>query len=66
MLLQKVTATVNWCDVNVPCLGLGFGLSPAEGINTQRKEYSFFQSESESLNVITRGCLYVAGALYSP
>lgn len=62
----KVTTTVNLCNVNLPCHSLVFGPSPAEGINAKRKGYSYFQSVSEGLNVITRGCLYVVGALYTP
>lgn len=49
----KVRTTVDSCYVNLPCHSLGFGLPPAESINTMRNGYSHFQSVSEGLNVIT-------------
>lgn len=64
-IAAKVKTTVNSCNVNLPCHCLGFGLSAAEGINSKGKGYSHFQSVSEVLNVITRCCLYVVGALYT-
>lgn len=64
-IAERVKTTVNSCNVNLACHSLGFGLSPAEGINTEKKGYSHFQSVSEVLNVITRWCLYVVGVLYT-
>lgn len=64
-IAAKVKTTVNSSNVNSPCHSLGFGLSPAEGINTKRNGYSLFQSVSEGLHVITRWCLYVVGARYT-
>ena len=64
-IAAKVRTVVNSCNANLPCHGLGFGPSPAGSVNTERNGYSHFQSVSEGLNVITRWCLYVVGALYT-